>query len=129
MNSVNLMGRMTATPEIKTTPTGIEVTSFLIAINRPTGKDKEKVADFIPCTAWAQTAAFITKYFTKGDMIAVEGSLQSRKYEKDGVKHNAYEVRVNQVHFCGGKKSDGTAPVGADKPNFVELPDGEELPF
>jgi single-strand DNA-binding protein len=129
MNSVNLMGRLTADPDLKSTQTGIEVCSFMIAINRQVAKDKEKVADFIPCTAWDKTGAFISTYFKKGDMIAISGSLQSRRYEKDGKNHTAYDVRVDRAYFCGGKKQDGAQPIGTDKPNFVELPDGEELPF
>lgn len=126
MNNITLMGRLTANPELKSVGSGIEVASFLIAVDRPTGKDKEKVADFIPCTAWEKTGAFISTYFKKGDMIAITGNLQSRRYEKDGKNHTAYDVRVDRAYFCGGKKNDGTA---ADKPNFTELGPDEDLPF
>ena len=98
MNSVNLMGRLTADPELKSTQTGIEVCSFMIAINRQVAKDKEKVADFIPCTAWGKTGVFANTYFHRGDMIAIEGSLQSRKYaDKEGKNHTAYDVRVDKI--------------------------------
>lgn len=138
MNSVNLMGRLTADPELKSTQTGIEVCSFMIAINRQVAKDKEKVADFIPCTAWGKTGVFANTYFHRGDMIAIEGSLQSRKYaDKEGKNHTAYDVRVDKIHFCGGKKQDNgdsqaynTPSYSAPStPNFETLSGDDDLPF
>ena len=78
LNHIVLMGRLTADPEVKTTTNGLAVTSFTVACDRNVGKDREKQSDFIPCVAWRQTAEFIGKYFSKGSLIAVEGSLQSR---------------------------------------------------
>lgn len=138
MNSVNLMGRLTADPELKSTQTGIEVCSFTIAINRQVAKDKEKVADFIPCTAWGKTGVFANTYFHKGDMIAVEGSLQSRKYaDKEGKNHTAYDVRVDKIHFCGGKKQDSADSSAYSAPSYSAptssgmqpLDENDELPF
>ena len=104
LNSVTLMGRLVADPELKTTQNGTSVASFRLAVERnyqPKGA-AEKQADFIPCVAWRQTAEFIGKYFAKGRMIAVEGSLQSRNYEdKNGQKRTAIEVIVERVHFTG----------------------------
>ena len=106
MNCIILMGRLTADPEMKTTQTGLEVVSFCIAVDRPTAKDAEKQADFIYCTAWRQTAAFINNYFAKGNRIALEGSLQSRKWtDKDGQNRTSFEVVVNRAHFCESKKA------------------------
>ncbi len=110
MNTVILMGRLTADPELKRTANDTAVTSFSIAIDRPMAK--EKTADFINISAWRKTAEFITKYFRKGSMIAIQGFLQTRRYEdKDGNKRTAYEVVANSVEFCGGKNEDGGNPT------------------
>lgn len=105
LNNVTLMGRLVADPELKTTQNGTSVASFRLAVERnyaPQGQERQ--ADFIPCVAWRQTAEFIGKYFGKGRMIAVEGSLQSRNYEdKNGQKRTAYEVIVDQAYFADSK--------------------------
>ena len=81
MNSICLMGRLTADPELKTTQSGVSVTSFSVAVDRAyRSKDQERQTDFINCVAWRQTAEFITRYFHKGNRIALQGSLQSRSY-------------------------------------------------
>ena len=110
MNKVILKGRITADIELKTTSNGIEYCQFTVAIDRRTGKDSEKVTDFIPCKAWRQTAVFIEKYFSKGKEIIVEGSIQVDKFEKDGEKKTFTTVSVQNVEFCGGKSS-GTDPL------------------
>ena len=126
MNYIALHGKLTADPELKTVGGGVECCSFTVAINRPVGKDKEKITDFIPCTAWRQTAAFLSKYFHKGDGIIVEGALQSRKYtDKEGNNRTAYDVNVNRIEFCE-KKGDGGN--GATMSGFAEVSD-EPLPF
>lgn len=109
LNTVILMGRLTSDPELKTTSTGVEVCSFRVAVDRKFQKQgEEKQADFIPVTVWRQGAAFVNKYFHKGSMIAVEGSLQSRQYEdKDGNKRTAYDVVADRVSFCGSKNESG----------------------
>ena len=105
LNNVTLMGRLVADPELKTTQNGTSVVSLRLAVERnyaPQGQERQ--ADFIPCVAWRQTAEFIGRYFTKGRMIAVEGSLQSRNYEdKNGQKRTAYEVIVDQAYFADSK--------------------------
>lgn len=105
LNSVTLMGRLVADPELKTTQNGTSVVSFRLAVERnyaPQGQERQ--ADFLPCVAWRQAAEFIGKYFTKGRMIAVEGSLQSRNYEdKNGQKRTAYEVIVDQAYFADSR--------------------------
>lgn len=130
LNHIVLLGRLTSDPEIKTTQSGLSVTSFSIACDRSYGKDKQ--TDFIPCTAWRQTAEFIGKYFSKGSLIAVEGSLQSRKYtDKDGKNHIAYEVLVDRVHFAGSKSdkpSNSATPDAASQYTDVPADDGD-LPF
>ena len=82
MNKVILKGRLTADPELSNTSTGVEYCNFSIAVDRYAGKDKEPETDFVPCKAWRQSAVFITKYFSKGKEILVEGSIRFDKYEK-----------------------------------------------
>ncbi|MBQ2676957.1 MAG: single-stranded DNA-binding protein [Clostridia bacterium] len=110
LNVVVLMGRLTADPELKTTPNGVSVTSFSIAVDRSYQKPGEqRQADFINIVAWRSTAEFITRYFRKGSMIAINGSLQSRSYtDKEGNKRTAYEVVADNVSFCGSKAETGS---------------------
>lgn len=105
INNITLMGRLTRDPELKTTTNGTSLTNFCIAVDRNyQSKDGEKQTDFINCVAWRQTAEFISRYFGQGDMIAVTGELQTRKYEdKDGNNRTIYEVVVGHSSFCGGK--------------------------
>lgn len=131
MNNVILLGRLTAAPELKTTAQGTSVTAFCIAVDRRfQSKDGERQADFINCVAWRSTAEFINRYFTKGDPIAIQGEIQSRKYtDKDGNKRVAVEVQVNDVRFVpknNGGNNDNLPPANND---FTELDDGDDLPF
>lgn len=106
INCINIMGRLTDTPELKVTNSGTNVTTFTVAVERQYSKG-EKQTDFIPVTAWRGTAEFVSKWFSKGQMIAVQGSLQTRKYQdKDGHNRTAFEVVAEQVSFCGDKKAD-----------------------
>ena len=108
MNNVILIGRLVADPELKTTQTGLEVTSFRIAVDRPYSKDGEKKADFIDVVAWRRTAAFICQYFEKGKPIVINGSLQTRSYEaKDGSKRFVTEVLAENVEFAPSSKNNG----------------------
>ena len=128
INNVTLMGRLTAAPELKQTTNGTSVTAFCIAVDRRFQKDGDKQADFINCVAWRNTAEFITKYFNKGDMIAVTGEIQTRKYKDNGGNNRvAVEVVIDNASFCGGKNGGATAepPRG----NFVELDSNDDLPF
>lgn len=136
LNIAVIMGRLTAQPELKTTPNGVYVTSFSVAVDRSYQKPgTERVTDFINCVAWRQTAEFITKYFNKGSMIAINGSIQQRSYtDKDGNKRNTFEIVVENVSFCGGKKESGTdagaAPATVDTDDFEEISMSEDdLPF
>ena len=108
LNVVALMGRLVYDPELKTTPSGINVCSFRIACDRNFARQGEqRQADFIDVTAWRQTAEFVSKYFQKGSMIAIEGSLQTRQYQdKNGNNRTATEVLASQVSFCGGKAAE-----------------------
>ena len=124
INVVTLMGRLTQTPELKTTSSGIETTSFTVAVDRRFQKDQ---TDFINIVAWRQSAKFITNYFKKGQMIAITGSLQARNFtDKNGNKRTVYEVVADNISFCGGKGSPDAeiASVGSDE---AEIDDFEEL--
>jgi len=109
LNKVILMGRITQDLELKSTPSGASVLSFNIAVERSFAKQgEERQADFISCVAWRQQAEFISKYFGKGRMIAIEGNLRTRTYEdKNGAKHYVTEVYVDSVSFTGEPKQGG----------------------
>ena len=106
LNRVILMGRLVSDPELKTTPNGVSVTSFRIAVDRNYVKSgEERKADFIDIVAWRGQAEFICKYFGKGSMIAVEGQLQTRTYQaKDGTNRYVVEVVVDNVSFTGERR-------------------------
>ena len=131
INVVVLMGRLTADPELRTTPNGISVTSFSIAVDRAYQKaGTERQTDFINCVAWRQTAEFITKYFQKGSMIAVNGTLQQRSYtDKDGNKRTAYDVAIDNASFCGSKSEGSTRPRSDEPASFSNagMGDFEEI--
>lgn len=115
-NLVVLTGRLTADPELKTTPNGISVTSFSIAVSRRFRAGEETQADFINIVAWRQTAEFITKYFKKGSMIGIEGSIQTRRYtDKNGNNRTAFEVVANNVQFVESKRDSAVSTSGADE--------------
>ena len=132
MNVVILMGRLTANPELKTTNNGVSVTSFSIAVDRE--YTKEKQTDFINCVAWRNNAEFISKYFTKGQMIALRGTLQQNNYtDKDGNKRTSYNVVVDSANFCGGKEKNTSPDINFSQVNtsdFEEVDMSEnDLPF
>lgn len=133
INTVVLTGRLTANPEMKTTPNGTSVTAFSVAVERAyKDANGEKQTDFINVVAWKGTAEFIYGYFHKGDMIGIVGNLQSRSYtDKNGNKRTAYEVVTQSAHFCGGKtESKPKDAADVDKPDFEEITmDDGDLPF
>ena len=116
LNKVILMGRITHDLELKTTLSGVAVISFSVAVERSyAAKGDQRQTDFVNCVAWRQTAIFISKYFAKGRMIAITGSLRSRSYEdKNGVTHYVTEVYVDEVSFTGEPKKEEVA-VQAEK--------------
>jgi len=117
INTVAIMGRLTYNPELKSTNTGISVTHFQVAVDRSyVPKGQEKQTDFIDCVAFRQTAEFVHRYFNKGSMIALDGSLQSRTYtDKNGNDRKVIEVFANNVSFCGGKKEEAKPNVSVTK--------------
>ena len=105
-NTVILSGRLTADPELKTTQNGVYVTSFMIAVDRPFQSNGEKQTDFINIVAWRKTAEFVTHYFTKGSLIGIEGSIQTRNFQdKNGNNRTAFEVVANNAQFVLPKSS------------------------
>ena len=121
LNSVILIGRLVADPELKTTQSGLEVTSFRIAVDRNYVKNGEdRKTDFIDVVAWRKTAAFICHYFSKGKPIVIKGSLQQRSYEaKDGTKRYVTEVLAENVEFVPASKNDNASASYA-QPSTVE---------
>lgn len=110
INKAIIMGRITRDLELKQTPNGVSVVQFTVAVERAYAKQgQEREVDFISCVAWRQTAEFICKYFGKGRMIALEGSMRTRTYEdKNGTKHYLTELYADNVSFTGEKKEEGT---------------------
>lgn len=144
INMVALMGRLTYEPELRKTPSDVSVIRFQVACDRSYQRaGAERQADFIDCVAWRQTAEFISRYFHKGSMIAVEGTIQTSNYtDKNGNNRKQTEVLANNVSFCGSKSESGNvAPTGgynepapsyasADNSDFEEIvDDDDDLPF
>jgi single-strand DNA-binding protein len=154
LNKVVLMGRLTSAPELKTTGSGISVCSFALAVDRNYVKQgAERQTDFINVVAWRQTAEFICRYFAKGQLIALDGSLQSRTYQdRDGNNRSVTEVIADNVYFTGDRRgktsSENDSNYGASAPqeqpaqqnaantyasgtaeDFEELLDDGDLPF
>lgn len=154
LNVVALMGRFVADPELKQTSSGISVTNFRIAVDRSYVKSgAERQTDFIDIVAWRNTAEFVCKYFRKGQLVALQGSIQTRSYtDKDGNKRKAVEVIADNVHFAEPKRDGSTgnyqakqqtqdrqpqvqntqpAPAysNGDTGDFEEIPSDDDLPF
>jgi single-strand DNA-binding protein len=120
INSSVIMGRICNDIEVRKTQSGVSVCRFTVAVDRYS-KDEEKKTDFIDVVAWRTTGEFVGKYFGKGSMIAIQGSIQTGSYEKDGIKRKTFEIVADNVSFCGGKtereekpKNDGFEPVVDD---------------
>ena len=118
LNRVILMGRMVSDPELKTTGSGTNVTSFTIAVDRNYVKQgEERKADFIGIVCWRQQAEFVCRYFGKGSLIAIEGQLQTRTYQaKDGTNRNVVEVMAENVSFTGERR-DNNQPSAPTQQN------------
>lgn len=143
LNRVVLMGRLTADPELRHTPNDIAVTTFTLAVERSYVKQgAERPCDFIDVVAWRNQAEFVTKYFHKGQLVAVEGSLQTRTYtDKEGRRRKVYEVVADALHFAEPKRdysnslafrSDNqpeASYIDGDTGDFEEIQDDDDLPF
>ena len=129
LNHITIMGRLTKDVDLKTTPAGVSVASFTVAVDRDFMEGGEKKTDFIDCTAWKQAAEFVSKYFSKGSMAIVSGRLQIREWQdKEGNKRRTAEIVADNVYFGESKKSDGDSkPRPAGKP--IDVPTDGDLPF
>lgn len=128
LNHLVIMGRLVSSPELKQTPSGVDLCNFTIACDRDFKNGDEKVADFFDVTAWRHTAKFISGNFSRGRMIVVSGRLQSRKYQdKNGNNRTAIEIQCENAYFADSKKADSTAAQIPQE--FPELPDDGPLPF
>ena len=143
LNKVILMGNLTADPEFKTTPSGVPVTTFSIAVGRRFAKESDEVkADFFNIIAWRQTAEFVSKFFNKGKSIVVVGSIQNRTYTtQDGQKRYITEIIADECTFAGnagnGQNEGMSANIHTTQPaqaslqtaNFEEISQDDDLPF
>lgn len=139
LNHITIMGRLTARPELTTTPGGVSTTHFTLAVERDfKNKEKgERETDFIDCVAWRGTAEFITRYFDKGRMAAVTGRLQFRNYtDKDGNKRRVTEVVAESIYFADSNNAGSGNDNAEQQPSYIppapvyeELSDDEALPF
>ena len=112
LNRIIIMGRLTKDPELRTTQSGTPVTSYTVAVERDYGGSGQKQTDFIDCVSWRAAGEFVSKYFHKGSMIVVSGSLQSRKWQdRDGNNRTSWEINTDQVYFGEPKRSDGYAQM------------------
>ena len=108
LNHIVIMGRLTRDPELRYTQSQIPVASFRVAVDRDFGRGEERQTDFIDCVAWRSTGEFVSKYFQKGSMAVVSGSLQMRDWtDKDGNKRTSAEVVADNVYFGESKRRDG----------------------
>lgn len=138
LNSVCLMGRLTADPELKSTQSGVSVCNFRIAVDRTyQPKGQEKQTDFINIVTWRGTAEFVSRYFRKGQLVAVQGSIQTSQYtDRDGNKRTTFDVVADNVFFAEKKAESGETKQGAGydhspdiQGDFEEIISPDELPF
>lgn len=125
LNRVILMGRITRDLELRQTPSGVSALSFTVAVERSCQKQgEERQTDFIDCVAWRQNAEFISRYFGKGRLIALEGQLRTRSYDdRNGAKRYVTEVYVDSVSFTGESK-----PAGNQQEYGIRYEYRRELP-
>ncbi len=147
LNVVAIMGRLTADPELRTTPSGVSVCRFTLAVDRNYAKaGTERQTDFINCLAWRGTAEFVSKYFSKGQLVAVDGSIQTGSYtDNNGNKRYTFEVVASNVNFTGDRRESSSQNRGySPAPNsntattnysngsaedFQEIPLDDDLTF
>ena len=136
MNQVNLIGRLTADPELKHTQSGTACTRFNIAVDRRVKQGEEKQTDFITIVAWQQRAEFICKYFSKGQKIALTGSIRAGSYtDNNGNKRYTFEVWAENVEFCESRSAQTPSQSQQPPQREMKAPDidfnanVEDLPF
>ncbi len=149
LNSVIMMGRLTDNPELRQTPSGRSVCSFTIAVDRAfKSQNGERQTDFFDVVAWGSTADFVSKYFVKGQLVAVQGRMETRSYEdRNGVRRKAFNIVAENVHFAEPKRDSyagggqtasaydnqsqgASAFENNGRDDFREIDDGDDdLPF
>lgn len=137
MNKAIFMGRLAADPELRYTPNGVAVCSFVLAVDRPKQKDRDQETDWPSIVAWRQKAEFASKYLTKGRKVLVTATVRTRTYDDDnGKKHKITEFHAEEIEFCDSKPQ-GTYGGNQSSSNtdydpgdgFTPVEDDEELPF
>ena len=137
LNHVILQGRLTKDPELRKTQNGISVTTFTLAVDRDFKSNGQKETDFINCSAWRQTAEFLSRFFGKGRMVLLDGRIEVRSYQdKEGNKRTAWDVVADRVYFGDSKPSEGPNSIQGDiqdgteaHAEFSEIEDDADLPF
>ena len=137
LNHVILQGRLTKDPKLRQTQNGVSVTTFTLAVERGFKSNGQKETDFINCSAWRQTAEFLSRYFGKGRMVLLEGRIEVRAYQdKEGNKRTAWDVVADRVYFGDSKPSEGSNSIQAEirdgteaQDGFAEIEDDGDLPF
>ena len=130
INSVNYQGRLVKDIELKHTESDVAYTEFTIAWSEKYKEVETKC--FLRCKAWRQSAEFLSKYFTKGQEIAINGHLVTEEWEKNGEKQSRTICMVDKIHFCGNKSSNAEGNANSSGGDFMNIPDDikdEELPF
>lgn len=137
MNRIIIAGRLSKEPELKTTNSGTEVCNFTVAVDRRVKRGEEKKTDFIDCTAWGKSGAFVSTYFKKGDGITVDGRLESRKWQDNsGNNRVSWGVTCDNIEFPFGKSGGASSSFdpatfnnAIPTPDFQAIGDDEEVPF
>lgn len=133
LNTIHIMGRLTADPIPRETDSGIHFTTFSIAVQRPKRSGEESEADFFNCIAWNKLADIVEKWYSKGEMILLAGTLRNHRYtDKNGVNHTSTQIVVREVHFTGGIGMKKQEQISEEKPDIsdelaLDIPTDEEL--
>lgn len=138
LNKVVLMGRLTDNPELRHTSNDVALATFTLAVERNFRSGDERVTDFLDIVCWRNTAEYVSKYFVKGQLVAVEGSIQVRSYtDKNGNNRRAWDIVASQVYFAEGRRDRGandadaynTAINNTSSDDFTEFDSEDDLPF
>lgn len=132
LNTITIHGRLTADPEFKQTQSGVSVCSFTVAVDRSYKKGEDKISDFFAVKCWRGLADMVSKHFTKGKEILVNGEMQSRKWQdNNGNNRISWEILANSIDFCGSKEKTSPTTENASQADFEPIEDNsdEDLPF
>lgn len=133
MNIIAIKGRLVRDPEIRQTQSGVSVTNITVAVDRSYSAGGEKQTDFFDCVFWRQGAEFVSKHFSKGKEIIVQGKMQSRKWQdKEGNNRISWEIQNAHAEFCGGKSDNGavnTTVTNSNENDFSVIENSDDIPF